>query len=60
MVGKENSMITIRVVIDEELHKQAKSRAALEGVPLAAWIATAIEQRLAQPVKAQKKAKVKA
>jgi hypothetical protein len=50
---------TIRVIIEDDLHKQAKARAALEGVPLAVWIATAIEQRLAQPVKAQKKAKAR-
>ena len=42
---------TIRVIIDSELHKQAKAQAALEGVPLAVWIGAAIEQRLAQPVK---------
>lgn len=42
---------TIRVIIEEDLHKQAKARAALEGVSLAAWIATAIEAQLAKPQK---------
>ena len=51
---------TIRVIIEDELHKQAKARAALEGVSLAVWIGAAIEQRLAQPVKTVKKAKAKA
>jgi predicted HicB family RNase H-like nuclease len=50
---------TVRVIIEDELHKQAKARAALEGVSLALWIAAAIETRLAQPVKAQKKAKAR-
>jgi predicted HicB family RNase H-like nuclease len=42
---------TIRVIIEEGLHKQAKSRAALEGVSLASWIASAIEAALAKPTK---------
>ena len=28
----------VRVLLEDELHAQAKSRAALEGVSLAAWI----------------------
>lgn len=48
---------TIRIAIEDEAHKQAKARAALEGVTLAAFIEAAIVAALAKPVKraAQKK-----
>jgi predicted HicB family RNase H-like nuclease len=34
--------------LDDELHRQAKAQAAIEGVPLKDWVAQAIEQALAQ------------
>jgi predicted HicB family RNase H-like nuclease len=49
-----------RVMLPEDVHTKVKVAAAIKGVSIATWIATAIEQRLAQPVKAQKKVKAKA
>ncbi len=42
---------TVRIYLSDEAHAQAKSRAALEGVTLAAWIEAAIKDALAKPQK---------
>jgi len=39
----------VRIVIDDETHRQAKARAALAGATLAAWIAAAIEEKAQRP-----------
>ena len=41
---------TIRIAIEDDAHKQAKARAALEGVTLAAWIEAAIAEKLTKPI----------
>lgn len=43
----------VRVLIEDDLHAQAKSHAALEGVSLAAWIEAAIKAQLAKPIAAR-------
>ena len=40
----------VRVLIEDDLHAQAKSHDALEGVSLAAWIEAAIKAQLAKPI----------
>lgn len=42
---------TVRIYLSDEAHAQAKARAALEGVTLAAWIETAIKDALTKPQK---------
>ena len=39
---------TVRIIIDDETHKQAKAQAALAGMTLAAWIAAAIAEKAAR------------
>lgn len=40
---------TIRIAIEEDAHRQAKARAALEGITLAALIERAINEYIAKP-----------
>ena len=40
---------TVRIIIDDETHKQAKAQAALAGMTLAAWIEAAIADKLGKP-----------
>ena len=45
----------VRIYLPDEVHAQAKARAALEGVTLAAWIETALTEALAKPQKKTQK-----
>ena len=48
---------TVRIVIDDETHRQAKAQAALAGVTLAAWITAAIGEKAQRPTAKRSTAK---